>query len=118
MCVATAGAENFPLPKGRPSAISAFAWLSQPDGDRLLRVVGVIDLPLPVDFGQFGITARPPGRYVTACAAGYADPCGPGESEAIDLEFAGIQCCLLESVTGIFWWNGETGLFDGTPVSD
>lgn len=107
-----------PGPRGHPSAIGAFAWLSQPGGGRRLHAVRILEHPLPVDFAQFGIAARPPGRYVTACGAGYGDGCAPGEPDAVDLEQTGIECCLFESVTGLFWWNAGTGRFDGVPVSD
>ena len=107
-----------PGPRGDPSRIGAFAWLSQPGGGRRLHVVRVLEHPLPVDFPQFGIAARPPGRYVTACGAGYGDGCAPGEPDAVELETVGIECCLFESVTGLFWWNPETGRFDGVPISD
>ncbi len=105
-------------PGGRPAAIGAFAWLSQPGGGWRLQPVRILEHPLPVDFKQFGILARPPGRYVTACGAGYGDGCAPGEPEAVELEHAGIECCLFESVTGLFGWNAGTGRFDGVPVSD
>lgn len=103
---------------GRPAAIGVFAWLSQPGGGPLVQVVSILEHPLPVDFRQFGIAARPPGRYVTACGAGYGDGCGPGEPEAIDLQYAGIECGLFESVTGIYWWNPRARRFEGAPVSD
>jgi hypothetical protein len=105
-------------PRGFPSAIGVFAVLSQASGGQDFHPVRILEHPLPVDFPQFGIAARPPGRYVTACGAGYGDGCAPGEPEAVDLAHAGIECCLFESVTGIFWWNQDTGRFDGVPVSD
>ncbi len=105
-------------PRGRPSAIGAFALLSRPSGGQDFHPVRVLEHPLPVDFRQFGVAARPPGRYVTACGAGYGDGCAPGEPEAVDLDHAGIECCLFESVTGLFWWNPDAGRFDGTPISD
>jgi len=105
-------------PRGLPAAIGAFALLSQPGGGRHLQAVRILEHPLPVDLPQFGIAARPPGRYVTACGAGYGDGCAPGEPEAVDLEFAGIECCLFESVTGLFWWDPQAGRFDGVAVSD
>lgn len=105
-------------PRGHPSAIGVFAWLSRPGGGRSLQTVHLLKHPLPVDFAQFGVAARPAGRYVTACGAGYGDRCRPGEPAAIDLENAGIECCLFESVTGIFWWNRAAGRFDGVPISD
>ena len=105
-------------PNGLPAAIGVFAFLSQPGGGRRLQTVRILEHPLPVDFPQFGIAARPPGRYVTACGAGYGDGCAPGEPAAVDLPTAGIECCLFESVTGIFWWNADTGRFDGVPISD
>lgn len=105
-------------PRGHPSAIGAFVLLSRPRGGQDFHPVRVLEHPLPVDFRQFGIAARPPGRYVTACGAGYGDGCAPGEPDAVDLEQTGIECCLFESVTGLFWWNAGTGRFDGVPVSD
>lgn len=105
-------------PGGRPAAIGAFAFLSQPGGGWRLQPVRILEHPLPVDFKQFGILARPPGRYVTACGAGYGDGCAPGEPDAVELANAGIECGLFESVTGLFWWNRESGAFDGVPISD
>ncbi|UCH75354.1 MAG: hypothetical protein JSU82_05785 [Rhodospirillales bacterium] len=105
-------------PSGRPVAIGTFAFLSQPGGGWRLQPVRILEHPLPVDFVQFGIVARRPGRYVTACGAGYGDGCAPGEPASVDLEHAGLVCGLLESVAGIYWWNSETESFDGVPVSD
>jgi hypothetical protein len=104
--------------RGHPAAIGVFAWLSQPGRGWLVQSVHILEHPLPVDFRQFGIATRPPGRYVTACGAGYGDACAPGEPDAVDLEHPGIECCLFESVTGIFWWSADAGRFEGVPVSD
>lgn len=103
---------------GYPSAIGAFVWLSQPGGDRVLEVLHILEHPLPVDFSQFGVAARPPGRYVTACGAGYGDGCAPGEPDAVELGHDGIECGLFESVTGLFWWDPAAGRFEGVPISD
>jgi len=105
-------------PRGHPAAIGAFAFLSQPGGSTRPHPVHILEHPLPVDFRQFGIMARPPGRYVTACGAGYGDGCAPGEPDAVVLETAGLECGLFESVTGLYRWNPLAGRFDGVPISD
>ncbi len=99
-------------------AIGFFAWLSQSGGGSVSHLVGTMDNPLPVDFEQAGIATMPPGRYVTACGAGHGGGCAPGEPAGVVLVNAGIQCCLMESVSGLFWWNPATQRFDSVPFTD
>ena len=102
-----------PLP-----AIGFFAWLSQSDGGSASHLVRIFNNPLPVDFEQAGLATIPPGRYVTACGAGHGDGCAPGEPAEVVLATAGIQCCLMESVSGLLWWNPATQQFDSVPYTD
>jgi hypothetical protein len=65
----------------------------------------------------YGIARVDPGRYETACGKGYWD-CTRDEPPMLELKLPGLRFFLFEGASSIFWWDGASGRFKRTWISD
>jgi len=103
-----------PTKRGSCQAWALFVFLKATTGpSQVVRLEG--DSKGPVQ--RFGIASVKPGRYDTACKKGYWE-CKADEPEVLELKLPSLEFFVFESASSIFWWDGESGTFRRTWISD
>jgi len=70
------------------------------------------------DYCRMGVGIYPPGKYRTACAKGYGDPCEPDEPEEIYIKTPAVDFYMFESANSIFYWDNKIQGFKREWISD
>jgi hypothetical protein len=101
------------LPMNSGPGFGLFAYLGSQGSHRVIR----LETDQKRDAQGFGLAVVEPGQQKRACGKGYW-ACKRGEPEVLDLKLPAFEFFKFESASSIFWWDGRSGGFRRTQVSD